>query len=174
MSETEPDVVLKLSLVGDFAVGKTSFINRVLDDTFVSNYNPTIGATISDRMIRFKDKLIKLLLWDSTGQVAFRTLTKNFLKDTDLAILLYDVTRRDTFESSQYWHDAITDEIQAKIPCILVGNKIDLENERKVSSEEGKALAEKLDIPWMEISVKDNINLIKTLIVLFSEYEKMQ
>ncbi|MHC1591656.1 MAG: Rab family GTPase [Candidatus Helarchaeales archaeon] len=173
MSKIEPKTELKLILIGDFAVGKTSFINRVLENKFQENYEPTIGVTISDRLIRFKDKVLKLLLWDTTGQVAFMPMTKNFLRDTDLALILYDITRRDTFNSCKKWHDSLKEEMRRKIPCVLVGNKIDLISDRKVTTEEGKQLASQLGIPFMETSVKENINLFETLALVLSEHEKM-
>lgn len=151
----------KLILGGDGAVGKTSMVHRFVEDSFVTDYKSTIGTSIMKKECEFEGlaSKVRFVIWDLAGQSQFKRIRQSYLANAEAGILVYDVTRKDTFDNINVWHKEIK-EVTGNISLILVGNKIDLENERVVSSEEGQKLAERLGLSYIETSAKtgENIN----------------
>eukprot|EP00854_Cymbomonas_tetramitiformis_P001966 gene1966-2650_t len=140
--EAEFDHLLKLLLVGDSGVGKSSLLLRFTQDSF-EDMSPTIGVDFKLKYVDIGDKKLKLTIWDTAGQERFRTLTSSYYRGAQGIILAYDVTRRETFENlSEIWLREV--DMYATVQdavWMIVGNKIDRSSERAVTREEGIALA---------------------------------
>ncbi|KAL8039579.1 hypothetical protein ABFX02_10G045400 [Erythranthe guttata] len=156
------DLSFKILLIGDSAVGKSSllvsFISNLVDDL-----SPTIGVDFKVKFLTAGGKKLKLTIWDTAGQERFRTLTSSYYRGAHGIILVYDVTRRDTFTNlSDVWAKEL-DLYSTHEDCIkmLVGNKVDRENERVVSREEGMSLAKELGCLFFECSAKTRENVEK-------------
>ncbi|MHA1799769.1 MAG: GTP-binding protein [Candidatus Helarchaeota archaeon] len=170
--KTKSETVYKIKLVmlGEYAVGKTSFIRQFTKKRFTGQYKPTIGAEITKMRLRFRNNIVDLMIWDVAGQIAFKSMADRFIQGANMAILIYDVTRPETFKLIKDWYKQILTVLGKKIPCLLVGNKIDLINDKKVKSDEGQELAQEIDSDFIEISVKTNTNIKEALILLISKY----
>jgi Ras-related protein Rab-1A len=153
------DYLIKLLMLGDPAVGKTNFLIRFTENTFVDNYMNTIGFDYKSETISIDEKVVKLQIWDTAGQERYKSVTKNFYHKAQGIVLMYDVTSEDSFCSIKTWLKSIKEASGDKISIILVGNKIDLEGQRKVSEKEGRALAEENGLQFMESSGKADINV---------------
>ena len=146
---------LKLLLLGDSGVGKSSLLLRFVEDTFTDEHQATIGVDYKFKPIL--DNTVKLMVWDTAGQERFRTLTSSYYRGAHGVILVYDVGSLDSFNDIEaVWLkelDRNLFDIEKKEVCILlIGNKID--TERQVSREEGRQLARKLNCLFMECSAK--------------------
>jgi small GTP-binding protein len=151
----------KLIVVGDSGVGKTSLINQFVAKKFVMDYRPTLGISITSQTYYiqgFEEAKINFLIWDLAGQKFFNRVRKRYYSHAQSGFIIYDVTDRDTFSNVVHWYDDISVNLE-NIPLILIGNKIDLEDARKVSTEEGRALAQKLKCTFMETSAKTGANV---------------
>ena len=152
--------VYKLLLLGDSTVGKTCFLIKYTDQSFQDIHMATIGLDYRVKTMKLKNnKEVKIQIWDTAGQDRFRSITKNYYKGSHGIILIYDITNRRTFENVQKWISQIREETSQNVVIYLIGNKIDMKEERKVSSEEGKKLADELGLPFMETSAKEGINI---------------
>ena len=152
--------VYKLLLLGDSTVGKTCFLIKYTDQSFQDIHMATIGLDYRVKTMKLKNnKEVKIQIWDTAGQDRFRSITKNYYKGSHGIILIYDITNRRTFENVQKWISQIREETSQNVVIYLIGNKIDMKEERKVSTEEGKKLADELGLPFMETSAKEGINV---------------
>jgi len=141
------------------AVGKSCILLRYSDDVFNSTHISTIGVDFKIRTIQFKEKTIKLQIWDTAGQERFRTITTSYYKGAHGIILVYDITKRESFENLQSWCNDIKSYADEDVGTILIGNKLDLESQRQVSTQEGEEWASKLGIPFLETSAKASQNV---------------
>ncbi len=156
------EYAFKLVLGGDGAVGKTSMVHRYVEDNFATDYKSTIGTSIMKKKCSFEglESTVKFVIWDLAGQAQFKRVRQSYLANAEAGILVYDVTNRISFESiNKNWYNEIK-KASPSISLILVGNKIDLENDRVVSTEEGESLAQELKLSYIETSAKtgENIN----------------
>jgi small GTP-binding protein len=164
------DYIYKVLLLGDSSVGKTCFLLRFADDSFNENHISTIGLDYRLKMITLdNDKIIKMQVWDTAGQDRFRAITKNYYKGAHGIILMYDVSSEQTFINIKTWLATIKENATEKIKIVLVGNKIDDEQTRKVSTEQAKKLSEEYDLTLFETSAKQNIRVIETFNYLTKE-----
>ncbi|MFX1311222.1 MAG: GTP-binding protein [Promethearchaeota archaeon] len=151
----------KLILGGEGGVGKTSMVHRFVEDSFQADYKSTIGTSIMKKECEFEglESRVRFVIWDLAGQAQFKRIRQTYLGNAEAGILVYDVTRQDTFESIESWHKEIK-SVSPDISLILVGNKIDLEEKRIINSEKGKELSKKLNLSYIETSAKtgENIN----------------
>jgi Ras-related protein Rab-6A len=161
---------LKLAILGDAAVGKTSLINKYITDSFNENYQPTLGVNIVTKDIRIEEinSNVRLLLWDIAGQAKYELTRKMFFQGCSGALFVYDKTRYSTFEHiTSKW---VEDFIKFGKPdgvYILIGNKLDLKDSTKVSSEEGKSLSREINAAdFIETSAKYGENVEKAFIKL--------
>ena len=147
-------IIYKIILLGNSGVGKTSCLVRYVDDKFNDNYKATLGFDISIKSIRTKEVDYSLAIWDIAGQDAMAELRKSYMEGSQGAILIYDVTNEETFNSINYWLNQLY-QFVGHIPIILVGNKIDLTDKIKISTEKGQNMAKlkKLD-GYYETSAK--------------------
>jgi small GTP-binding protein len=151
----------KLILGGEGGVGKTSMVHRFVEDSFQTDYKSTIGTSIMKKECDFEglDSKVRFVLWDLAGQAQFKRVRQSYLANAEAGILVYDVTRKDTFDKIENWFNEIK-EVSKTISLILVANKIDLIESRVIPTEAGEGLAKKLNLSYIETSAKtgENIN----------------
>lgn len=160
-----PDIIIKCVLVGDYNVGKSNFMSQYTKKEFDSNKNVTIGVDYFHKYEKIDDYIIKLQIWDTAGQEKFRSIATSYFRGGYLFILMFDITKRETFESIQYWLEEIGYNAKHTYRIVLVGNKSDLENIREVTYKEAKQLANSKNniTDYYELSVKETPSLIDSL-----------
>jgi small GTP-binding protein len=155
------EYAFKLILGGEGGVGKTSMVHRFVEDAFQTDYKSTIGTSIMKKECDFQglESKVRFVIWDLAGQAQFKRVRQTYLGNAEAGILVFDVTRKDTFDKLENWFKEIK-EVSTTISLILVGNKIDLEDQRVVIHEQGEELAQKLNLSYIETSAKtgENIN----------------
>lgn len=152
----EKQFVFKIVVIGNGAVGKTSLIARFADKTFNAEYKPTLGVNIVIKEFTLGDAHIKLTVWDIAGQARWRDVRSVYYKGSNGCIIVYDVTRPGTFDALPSWYeDLIKFSEDPKIPRILLANKIDLVDIRKISVSDGEKKADELTAAYFETSAKD-------------------
>ena len=156
-----PEYVYKLSIIGDQGVGKTSMTQRYVHGIFQADYKATIGTFISKKECKFNElnTAVRFMIWDLAGQNQFQRLWPDYLTDSRAGIIVYDISNRESFENVKKWYDIIVKVAYPSLILVLVGNKIDLEDSRIVSKEEGINLAKELGIYYLETSAKTNENI---------------
>ena len=153
----------KIIFVGDAGVGKTTIINRINDNEFQSAYDATIGVDFWPKKINFRGNEITLQIWDTAGQERYRGLIPSYVRNSSIVFIVFDITNRKTFESIPKWIELIK-SIEKNNILVLIGNKEDLKEKRKVEKKEGNELAKKNEIAYYELSAKrDNNNDIKKI-----------
>ncbi|MFW9949335.1 MAG: GTP-binding protein [Candidatus Thorarchaeota archaeon] len=154
------EYAFKLILGGDGAVGKTSMVHRFVENSFESDYKSTIGTSIMKKECNFEglNSRVRFIIWDLAGQAQFKRVRQSYLANAEAGILVFDVTNSSSFESIESWYNEVI-KSSPSLSLILVGNKIDLTNDRKVTSEEGEGLAHKLKLSYIETSAKTGENI---------------
>ena len=148
MSEQKFNIVI----LGDTCVGKSCILMRFVKNSMLHNHLSTIGIDSSTKTITTERGKATLQIWDTAGQDRFRSLSQSYIRNGDAIILVYDITSDDTFKHVTTWMDAIHNMAKQDVPIILVGNKTDMENERRITTEEGQKLAEKYKLLFKEVS----------------------
>ena len=159
--EKSVDFKAKIVVVGDPGVGKTSTILRFTDNAFKRSYIPTMGTNITEKSFRVKDNIIELILWDLAGQSKFELMRKYFYQGSEAVILIFDLTNPVSFESITQWFKDIEENLNIEhelIGCIF-GNKSDLDNARKIGSNEAHKLATQLKLDYFETSALTGKNV---------------
>ena len=149
----------KIIVCGDPSVGKTSTVLRFTDNAFKRSYIPTIGVNISEKVVRYKDASIKYVLWDLAGQSKFQRMRSYFYKGADGQLLVFDLTNPETFDNIAKWHADIKNCLNFDLPGLILGNKNDLVDQRKVDSESIKNLAKELNLVYFETSALTGENV---------------
>ena len=152
---------IKLLLLGDTSVGKSSFINRYFKNFFQEEFLSTIGLDSQNKIIKIFNDKYKLTIWDTAGQERFRSITRNYYKNADGVFLIYDVNDSENYDNITKWVNDIKENntaVDNKITIYLLGNKIDL-NQRKIDYVRAEEMAKNLGVKYFEISCKLNINI---------------
>ncbi|MBW0475310.1 hypothetical protein O181_015025 [Austropuccinia psidii MF-1] len=152
----------KLVFLGEQSVGKTSLITRFMYDTFDNTYQATIGIDFLSKTMYLEDCTVRLQLWDTAGQERFRSLIPSYIRDSSVAVVVYDVTNRTSFINTSRWVDDVRAERGNDVIIVLVGNKTDLGDKRQVSTEEAERKSKELNVMFIETSAKAGHN-VKTL-----------
>ena len=147
----------KVIFVGDACTGKTSIINRIIDNPFNDTYEVSIGIDFMSKNIRFRGQNIKIQIWDSAGQEKYKGLIPSYVRNSSIVFIVYDVSNRSSFENVSNWISFVKNI--EKTTMILCGNKIDLT--REVQTNEGQELAKREDLLFFECSAKTNENIKK-------------
>eukprot|EP01094_Clydonella_sp_ATCC50884_P004611 TRINITY_DN13655_c0_g1_i1.p1 TRINITY_DN13655_c0_g1~~TRINITY_DN13655_c0_g1_i1.p1 ORF type:complete len:206 (+),score=46.62 TRINITY_DN13655_c0_g1_i1:50-667(+) len=161
-ADGEYDYLFKLLLIGDSGVGKSSILLRFVDDRFEEDSPCTIGVDFKVKRMQFGHQKIQLTLWDTAGQEKFRSLTSSYYRGTEGIVLVYDVTKRSTFESIGMWlTETETYSSNPHTVKLLVGNQIDKPN-RQVSHQEGSEFARSKGMVFIETSAKTKVGIQQT------------
>ena len=165
---------LKIITLGLSRVGKTSILNRYFQNKFDETFLTTIGIEYSTQYFKFDDEKVRINYIDTAGQEIFRSISSNYLKKADGVILVFDITERDSFNLINDWIEDLNKNNNINnIGKILLGNKIDLEDIRKIKIEEGKNLASSINCQYMEVSAKTGQNVKEALELIAKDtYQK--
>jgi Ras-related protein Rab-1A len=155
------DYIFKVLIIGDSGVGKSSLLLRFSDDTFSDYYISTIGVDFKIKTIECDGKIIKLQIWDTAGQERFSTITRNYYRGAHGIIIVYDTTDQQSFENVPEWLNNADCSASPGAARLLVGNKVDLEARRKVTSQVAMDFANKAGIQLLETSAKESLNVEK-------------
>uniref|UniRef100_A0A4W5QJZ5 RAB41, member RAS onco family n=1 Tax=Hucho hucho TaxID=62062 RepID=A0A4W5QJZ5_9TELE len=157
----------KLVFLGEQSVGKTSLITRFMYDSFDNTYQATIGIDflsktmyLEDRTSGMVDLSVRLQLWDTAGQERFRSLIPSYIRDSTIAVVVYDITNLNSFQQTSKWIDDVRTERGSDVIIMLVGNKTDLaDKSRQITTEEGEQRAKELNVMFIETSAKTGYNV---------------
>ncbi|CAI4233169.1 unnamed protein product [Auanema sp. JU1783] len=149
----------KLVFLGEQSVGKTSLITRFMYDSFDNTYQATIGIDFLSKTMYLEDRTVRLQLWDTAGQERFRSLIPSYIRDSTVAVVVYDITNSNSFHQTSKWIDDVRTERGSDVIIMLVGNKTDLSDKRQVTTDEGERKAKELNVMFIETSAKAGYNV---------------
>ncbi|XP_039344553.1 ras-related protein Rab-6B isoform X1 [Mauremys reevesii] len=149
----------KLVFLGEQSVGKTSLITRFMYDSFDNTYQATIGIDFLSKTMYLEDRTVRLQLWDTAGQERFRSLIPSYIRDSTVAVVVYDITNLNSFQQTSKWIDDVRTERGSDVIIMLVGNKTDLADKRQITIEEGEQRAKELSVMFIETSAKTGYNV---------------
>ena len=153
------DQLYKIIIIGDSGVGKSNILGRYLHNEFKHDTKSTVGVEFGSKQLKVDGINIKLQIWDTAGEERYRAITSAYYKGSKGCFIVYDITSEISFENVEKWYEEIRKSAEKEISVILVGNKCDLENERKVSIEMGQNKAKNLNCPFFETSALNNTNI---------------
>lgn len=163
------EVAIKVVVVGNGAVGKSSMIQRYCKGIFTKDYKKTIGVDFLERQIIVNDEDVRLMLWDTAGQEEFDAITKAYYRGAQACVLVFSTTDRDSFEAIGSWREKVEMEV-GDIPTVLVQNKIDLLDDTVIKNEEAEGLAKRLKLRFYRTSVKEDLNVNEVFKYLADKY----
>ncbi|XP_058162904.1 ras-related protein Rab-23 [Dasypus novemcinctus] len=169
MLEEDMEVAIKMVVVGNGAVGKSSMIQRYCKGIFTKDYKKTIGVDFLERQIQVNDEDVRLMLWDTAGQEEFDAITKAYYRGAQACVLVFSTTDRESFEAIPSWREKVVAEV-GDIPTVLVQNKIDLLDDSCIKNEEAEALAKRLKLRFYRTSVKEDLNVNEVFKYLAEKY----
>ncbi|XP_039618321.1 RAB6B, member RAS oncogene family a isoform X3 [Polypterus senegalus] len=152
----------KLVFLGEQSVGKTSLITRFMYDSFDNTYQATIGIDFLSKTMYLEDRTehqVRLQLWDTAGQERFRSLIPSYIRDSTVAVVVYDITNINSFQQTSKWIDDVRTERGSDVIIMLVGNKTDLADKRQITIEQGEKKAKELNVMFIETSAKTGYNV---------------
>ncbi|XP_008324972.1 ras-related protein Rab-41 isoform X4 [Cynoglossus semilaevis] len=149
----------KLVFLGEQSVGKTSLITRFMYDSFDNTYQATIGIDFLSKTMYLEDRTVRLQLWDTAGQERFRSLIPSYIRDSTIAVVVYDITNLNSFQQTSKWIDDVRTERGSDVIIMLVGNKTDLADKRQITTEGGEQRAKELNVMFIETSAKTGYNV---------------
>ncbi|KAK6946620.1 Small GTPase [Dillenia turbinata] len=168
-ADDDYDYLFKLVLIGDSGVGKSNLLSRFTKNEFNLESKSTIGVEFATRSLNIDGKVIKAQIWDTAGQERYRAITSAYYRGAVGALLVYDVTRHATFENVERWLRELRNHTDPNIVVMLIGNKSDLRHLVAVSTEDGKAFAEKESLYFMETSALEATNVDKAFAEVLSQ-----
>ena len=155
----EPCISINIIELGNTTVGKTAYLIRNTENKFKPSLS-TVGIDTRKKRIELENgKKVNVKFYDTSGQERYHSLSANFIKNADGIVLMYDITNRESFDTISRWWNNILEHKEKDFPVILVGNKCDLKDERKVQKEEGEKIAKEYNVKFYEASNKDGINV---------------
>ena len=176
---TQYDLSFKMIVIGDSGVGKSCLTNKATKNVFEESYNATVGFEFFTFNIKINNKIIKLQVWDTCGQELYRSLITNFYRNSSLAIMVYAINNKESFENIDMWLKELRTHSNPDTKVFLIGNKIDLENERVINREQAEEYSNQNHFNlFMESSAKTGFNAQKIFIeaakILYEDYLKYQ
>ena len=160
------EVILKFLILGDITVGKTTLLLKYIDNFTPEIYISTLGVDYKTKNIVFNGVKVTLQIWDTAGQERYKVITKSFIKGTDGIIFMYDITQKESFINIKKWIEETEGENPGEAKKIIVGNKIDKEEDRQVTDEMKEKLSKEVDIDLIEVSAKKGIDVDKVFDIL--------
>ena len=158
----DPEVyeqLFKIIIVGNSGVGKSNILGRYIKNEFNQETKSTVGVEFASKKVTVNGVNIKLQIWDTAGQERYRSITSAYYKGSKGCFIVYDITSHQSFEDIEKWYEEIQKSGEKGLSMILIGNKCDLENERKVTIEMGENKAKDLNCPFFETSALNNIHI---------------
>jgi Ras-related protein Rab-2A len=159
MASQQHEFLFKYIIIGDSGVGKSCLLLQFTDKRFETSHELTIGVEFGARVVSVGDTPVKLQIWDTAGQESFRSITRSYYRGASGTLLVFDVTRRETFEHVTQWLQDAQEHSNLPMTILLIGNKSDLANQREVSTEEAHAFAQEKGLTYLETSAKTAHNV---------------
>lgn len=153
------DYLYKIVLIGDSATGKSNLLGRFTRDEFLQDTKSTIGVEFATKSLQLDNKLVKVQIWDTAGQERYRAISSAYYRGALGALLIYDISKRSTFENVDRWLQELRDHAEQSIVILLVGNKLDLESSREVPFEEAESYAKERGLSVIETSALNSTNV---------------
>ena len=172
MEDDNYEMMFKVVLVGDSFVGKTNIMSKYLKNEFHEDSKATVGVEFGSRQFTIEGHSIKVQVWDTAGQERYKAITSAYYKGAKGAFVVYDITRKGSFESVERWVNDLLSSGDKKITILLIGNKCDLEEQRQITKEQGEEKAAKLDLAFLETSAFSGQNLDKAFEMMVNEIYK--
>ena len=169
MAEDVYEMMLKIVIIGDSAVGKTNIMSKYINNEFHEDSKATVGVEFGDKFFDVEGHKIKAQIWDTAGQERYKSITNAYFKGAKGALVVYDITRKVTFNSVDKWIADLRASADKKVNIILIGNKSDLENIREVTKDEGLEKSKALGVAFMETSASNGDNIDKAFDVMIKQ-----
>ena len=159
IKEVNFNYLLKYIIIGNSSVGKSCITMRYIHDSFNEEFKTTIGVEFGSKNVTIKGKIYKIQIWDTAGEETFRSITRAYYKNSVCACIVYDITNRNSFLDVKSWLDDCKKQSPKTVILVLIGNKIDLDEQREVSFEEGNNFAKENNMLFFETSAKNGDNI---------------
>ena len=155
------DLTFKIILIGDSSVGKSSIVTKYVSDNLltIKSMMATMGMDVQQKIIKMNGYDIKLQLWDTAGQERFRSITKTYCRGAMAIIYVFDITNENSFNNIINWLNFVKENDSNNLPCLLVGNKVDLMEDDSIQLEKGSKLAKEYNMPYIESSAYSGYNI---------------
>ncbi|KAF6001213.1 hypothetical protein CCYA_CCYA16G4095 [Cyanidiococcus yangmingshanensis] len=171
--DDEYDYLFKIVLIGDSGVGKSNLLSRFTRNEFNLESKSTIGVEFATRSVQTDGKVIKAQIWDTAGQERYRAITSAYYRGAVGALLVYDISKRSSFENAERWLKELRDHADQNIVIMLVGNKSDLKHLRSVSIEEGQQYAETKGLSFIETSALDASHVEEAFVRILTDIYRL-
>ncbi|KAG6530461.1 ras-related protein Rab2BV-like [Zingiber officinale] len=165
----EYDYLFKIVLIGDSGVGKSNILSRFTRNEFSLDSKSTIGVEFATKTLQIEAKTVKAQIWDTAGQERYRAITSAYYRGAVGALLVYDITKKQTFDNVQRWLRELRDHADSNIVIMMAGNKSDLTHLRAVSENDGQEFAEKEGLSFLETSALESHNIEKAFQTVLTE-----
>ena len=172
MEDENYEMMFKVVLVGDSSVGKTNIMSKYLKNEFHEDSKATVGVEFGSKQFNIEGHQIKAQIWDTAGQERYKAITSAYYKGAKGAFVVYDITRKQSFESVDRWINDLKAAADKKLSIIIIGNKCDLEDQRQVNKEQGEEKAKNSEVAFMETSALSGENLDKAFEKMINEVYK--
>ena len=176
MAEEEYEMMVKVIIIGESGVGKTNIMSKYLKNQFMEDSKATVGVEFGSKLFNINGHNIKAQIWDTAGQEKYKAITGAYYKGSKGAFVVYDITKKDTFDSVDKWIHDLKSTGDPKMTIMIIGNKLDLEHKREVLKEQGEEKARSFGCAFLETSAFSGDNIEKGFEMMISEifkkYEK--
>ena len=172
MSDEEYEMMAKILIIGDSSVGKTNIMSKYLKNEFHEDSKATVGVEFGSKLFTINGHNIKAQIWDTAGQEKYKAITGAYYKGSKGAFVVYDITRKETFESIDKWINDLKSTGDPKMNIILIGNKCDLDEKREVLKEQGEEKSRSFECAFLETSALSGDNIDKGFEMMISEIFK--
>ena len=167
-------VQVKVCILGSSGVGKSSLLKRFITNEFEEHEQTTLGAAFQDKNMEYKGTMYKFQIWDTAGQEKYAPLAQMYYRDARVAILVYDITSRDSFNTLKEWHTELLDKGPKDLITVVVGNKCDLEDQEEVDSETARTFAKSISAIFRQTSAKENKGITELFMKICEQLDKKE